>query len=169
MSNNKFIAIVVILAVIAVGYFALFGNKSQPERALAGTEYADEGRNHITVGQASQPYRTNPPLSGPHYASPADWGYYANTLEDGQALHNLEHGGIWITYQSELSGDEKAQLEGLVKKYPNRLIVSLRSSNDAKFVVSSWRRMEKLDSLDMELMERFLVNNLNNSPEKVAR
>lgn len=174
MSESKFVMIVVILSVAAVGFFVLSGDKvnldTKREIILAGTtEYADEGKNHIAVGQAHEPYRTNPPLSGPHYATPADWGFYQNGLEDEQAIHNLEHGGIWISYQQDLTVDEEAELKKLVKKYPNRLIVSWRAKNDAKFVVASWRRMEKLDSLNVEVMENFLVNNLNNSPEKVAR
>jgi len=166
MSENKFIFTVIALAVVSVLLFAIFGSKSGETSGLLGTEYSNEGQEHVDVGQSHAPYKTNPPLSGPHYTSPASWNFYDKILEDEQVLHNLEHGGIWISYQKELSADEKSQLETLSKKYPDRLVVSFRPKNDSAFVVASWRRMEKLETLDLALMEQFLKNNVNNSPEK---
>lgn len=57
---------------------------------------------HIREGSISpMAYATIPPTTGPHYATVADWGIYAEPLRYEQVLHNLEDGGVAIYYQCE--------------------------------------------------------------------
>ncbi len=43
-------------------------------------------------------YATNPPSSGEHYPSWADFGVYDFPLPRGYWMHNLEHGAVVVTY-----------------------------------------------------------------------
>lgn len=133
----------------------------------AGTETPDDGRSHIPVGSEHKAYSTNPPASGPHYEQPAAWGVYDHELLDEQLVHNLEHGGIWISYK-DVDADTRAKLEDLGKRYPQAVVVTPRSRNTAKIVLASWRRLLELDTFDRDKIVDFISRNKNQSPEPLA-
>ncbi len=136
--------------------------------AAIGQEFPNEGQTHIPVGSEHAPYGTNPPTSGPHYEQPAAWGVYANPLPDEQVVHNLEHGGIWISYKG-VDADTKAKLEDIGEKNSNSVVVSPREANDAPIALASWTRYIKLDTFDRAKIEEFIKHNINKSPEPLAR
>lgn len=137
------------------------------DTAAVGEEFPNQGQTHITPGQAHDPYNSNPPTSGSHLAQPANWGVYSTPLQDEQAIHNLEHGGIWISYKN-IDDQTKAQLETITKANGGSLIMSPRSGNDAKITLSSWLRQIKLDSYDEAKILEFIRANKNKSPEPLA-
>lgn len=171
MSDKKFLIIIVALSIIILTGVVIFRDKIQePPIELFGQEYEDEGRGHLSRDQSPPTYKTNPPVSGSHDPSPAEWGFYEQEQPDTKVIHSLEHGGIWVSYQPDsLKDDEIGWLKELASKYDQRLIVSPRAKNDSKIAVASWRRLEKLVDLDMELINNFLTTNVNQSPENVAR
>ena len=96
---KKIILLVGILIVVAAGYgISRLPARGQTERP--GTAVPTQGAQHISVGAVHAPYNSNPPTSGPHYAQPAAWGVYGSELLDEQVIHNLEHGGVWISYDA---------------------------------------------------------------------
>ena len=54
-------------------------------------------KNHLAQGQTVV-YSTTPPISGDHWDSWAECGFYENGLPDEFTTHNLEHGNIVISY-----------------------------------------------------------------------
>ncbi len=136
--------------------------------AAVGQEYPSQGQNHINPGSSHPAYNSNPPTSGPHYPQPANWGVYSSPLEDGQALHNLEHGGIWISYK-DIDDQTKRQLETIAKANPGSVILTPRPTNDTKIALASWTRLEKLDSYDEGKILEFIRANKNKSPEPLAK
>lgn len=169
---KKFIIIFGVIVVVAVAAGYLFwqdytSGVVNGRVQQAGTETPDDGRGHIPVGSDHKPYSTNPPASGPHYEQPAAWGVYDRELVDEQLVHNLEHGGIWISYK-DIDIETKAKIEDLGKKYPQAVIVTPRSRNDAKIVLTSWRRILKLDNFDRDTIVDFISRNKNQSPEPLA-
>jgi hypothetical protein len=46
-------------------------------------------------------YSSDPPTSGKHLQQWGAWGYYRKVLPDGNAIHNLEHGGVVLWYGKE--------------------------------------------------------------------
>lgn len=171
MSDKKFLLIIVTFSIIILVGVVIFRDKIQePPKELFGQEYEDEGKDHLLTDQSPPTYKTNPPVSGSHDSSPAEWGFYEQELPDTRVIHNLEHGGIWVSYQpNTLTNEEINQLKELASKYNQRLIVTPRAKNDSKIAIASWRRLEKLDKLDLELINDFLTTNVNQSPEEVAR
>lgn len=170
-SDLKFTLIVIVAAIVGLTGIIIFQDQlTESAKPLLGQEYEDDGSKHLSAGDPPYAYKTNPPVSGPHDGEPADWGYYDQELPDIKAIHNLEHGGIWVSYQPEvLSNEQKEELKKLAKKYDQRLIVSPRAENDSKIAIASWRRSEKADSLNLDIVNQFLTTNVNQSPEKVAR
>ena len=158
------------IAVLVIGGsgYGVYYLVSQPEKPRPGETFPILGQTHIEVGATHPAYNSNPPTSGWHYAQPADWGVYQKELPDEQLIHNLEHGGIWISHKDVDQGT-KLSLEAVGKRYPGSVVVTPRSANDAKIVLASWGRLEKLESFDETKIIDFIKANKNKSPEPLAR
>lgn len=159
---------VTVMLVMGGSGYGLYYLASQPEAQRPGEIFPILGQTHIEVGAIHPAYNSNPPTSGSHYAQPADWGVYQKELPDEQLIHNLEHGGIWISYKY-IDEKTKSDLEAIGKRYPGSVIVTPRSANDAKIVLASWGRLEKLESFDETKIVDFIKANKNKSPEPLAR
>lgn len=122
---------------------------------------------HIQTGQDHPSYNSNPPTSGWHYPQPANWGFYSESLPDERVVHNLEHGGIWITH-TNVSDNTRSELQQLAQQYPKSVIITPRSENDAPIAVASWGRLMKLESFDRERIVEYIEKNMNHSPEPIA-
>lgn len=143
------------------------GNDSQNLTPI-GQAFESWGQTHIKVGDSHPPYNSNPPTSGWHWAQPANWGVHGSPLVDEQAVYNLEHGGIWISYK-DIDDQTKANLEKITKANSGSVILSPRDANDSKIVLASWTRLEKMDSYDEVKILEFIERNKNKSPEPLAR
>jgi len=130
-------------------------------------EFPIEGRNHVPVGTVVD-YNTNPPTSGAHLGQAEKWGVYSKEIDDKAGVHNLEHGGIWISYKN-ISKKDISVLEEIGKQNSQSTVVSPRSANDDKIVVASWGKMMKLGSVDKALIQKYIDTYKNKSPEKLAR
>jgi|SRR3990167_4257704 len=176
MVRNVFLMIVILIIGI-FGYLQL--TRKSPEQvefdqqvkaaSLDGkvAEFAIEGRDHVSAGTAVQ-YQTNPPTSGAHLSQAENWGVYDQEIDDKAAVHGLEHGGIWISYQG-ISDEQKSILEEIGKANRQSVIVSPRSTNNDKIVVASWGKMMKLETADKALIQKYIMQYKNQSPEKLAR
>lgn len=142
---------------------------TRPEKPIPGIAFPILGRDHIPVGTYHPEYNSNPPTSGSHYAKEAAWGVYQNELPDEQLIHNLEHGGIWISYKPEIDTEAKSKLESIGNKYKQAVVVAPRAKNDSMIALASWGRLEKLDTFNEVEIINFINANKNKSPEPLAR
>jgi hypothetical protein len=55
-------------------------------------------------------YSVTPPVGGNHNATWMTCGVYDKPVPNERAVHNLEHGAVWITYQPSLPQSEVSQL-----------------------------------------------------------
>jgi hypothetical protein len=168
---------IIVLVVGIVGFTQL--TKKSPEQiefeqevkavSLDGKveEFPIEGREHVPIG-TSVDYQTNPPTSGNHLAQPKEWGIFTNEIDDMQAVHSMEHGGIWISYK-DINEEEIAVLEDIGKQNSQSTLVSPRSGNDNKIVVASWGKVMRLEIADKALIQKYIDTYKNQSPEKLAR
>src|SRR5574343_12907 len=131
-----------------------------------GQAFENLGQTHIKIGESHPAYNSNPPTSGWHYVQPADWGVYDKPLIDEQALHNLEHGGIWISYKG-IDDQTKENLKKIAQANSGSVILSPRDADDSKIVLASWTRLEKLDSSDEARIIEFISRNKNKAPEPI--
>lgn len=133
----------------------------------------NNGREHVEAGQKVTTYTSNPPTSGPHYNAaglgPIECKAYDNEVADEGVIHNLEHGGIWISYKDKNDSALKSQLEDIAKS-STKIVVSPRAKNDSAIAVAAWGRLLKLDSFDKKQIEDFikLYKNSPNAPEPIA-
>lgn len=176
--NPKYAAIAAGIVIIAVAAFLLYkptytGTATIPFAGFSnspiplGEEFPIEGRTHVPEGTKVDYHNSNPPTSGNHWPRPAEWGIYDKPLPDEVLVHNLEHGGIWISYK-DVDEETKSKIKSIAEKYPRAVIVTPRPENDAKISIASWGRLIKMDSLDEGLVERFIRSNINKAPEPLA-
>ncbi|MBI3633301.1 MAG: DUF3105 domain-containing protein [Candidatus Vogelbacteria bacterium] len=167
MSTKETLRLLVImlavLAIIVLIYIRLSSTTVEP----IGQSFPIQGQEHIAIGATHPEYNSNPPTSGWHYAVPADWGVYQTELPDEQLIHNLEHGGIWISYKG-IATTTINQLENVIRGQP-KIIVTPRIKDDAPIVLASWGRLEKLQIFDETKIREFINANRNKSPEPLAQ
>lgn len=161
------IYIVVILAVVGVGFW-LFNSSNEQQANLPGQAIENQGQTHIPEGSTDHPaYSSNPPTSGWHWAVPAAWGAYDEAVPDEKIVHNLEHGGIWISFKPEnVSNEAVTQLKDFANRYKG-VIIAPREQNDSPIALAAWGRLQKLEQYDENAIIRFIEAFYNKGPEKV--
>ena len=126
------------------------------------------GREHSKDVNVKAEYNSNPPTSGMHFEYAEKWGVFDSPQPDAKMIHNLEHGGIWISYK-DIDDQTKAQLEAITKANSGSVIMTPRPQNDSKIAVAAWGRLMKLDIYDEIKILEFIKVNKNKSPEQLAR
>ncbi len=61
-------------------------------------------------------YSVAPPVGGDHNATWLNCGIYDKPVPSEYAVHNLEHGAVWITYQPSLPKSEVAALRAFAER-----------------------------------------------------
>jgi hypothetical protein len=165
-------------AVVLIGLiaFILLRPGSSPSASTAPAQspgrppivsVADQGRAHVAPGEPHPAYNSNPPASGWHYAGTAPWGFHNAELPDELLIHNLEHGGIWITYKDDQDAAVVDPLVALAREFPRKLVVTHRPTNDSRLAVAAWGRLMKLDRYDRGVIVDFYNRFKNKGPEFV--
>lgn len=85
--------------------------------------YPAHSQKHVTSLKAKVKYNSFPPSNGSHYFQPALWGNYSDPVEQVQAVHNLEHGGMLIEYGSKVPSSTVAQISAFYSESPNAMLV----------------------------------------------
>jgi len=92
-------------------------------------------------------YGMNPPAGGDHFGAWLNCGVYTEPQQNENAVHSLEHGAVWVTYDPELV--DEAGVEALVEELPSTyVIVSPYTGLPAPVVASAWGAQVQLDGVD---------------------
>ena len=142
---------------------------------LAGVEqFPDRGTDHVEEGSAID-YQRVPPLSGTHYASTVDAGFYEATPLLGSLVHTLEHGAVVVYYDPDaISPEARTSLREFSSTHTGtwRSVVAVPNPNDdprAAYVVTAWQHELPMDSYDAETVHAFLSEYLGRGPENPVR
>lgn len=139
-----------------------------PGAKLPGEKIPDLGRKHVPETETIS-YNSNPPTSGSHYDTPAPWGIQIQPPKDEALVHNLEHGGIVISYNPDQVKEEelkqlRSQVRELSKTNP-RLVLTPRSSLDTPIALTAWTYLQKLDRYDPAAVQAFYEAHIARGPE----
>lgn len=107
-------------------------------------------RTH-TTGDVTYPQ--TPPAGGPHAPIWLACGVYDEPVRDENAVHDLEHGTVWITHDPDLSADD---VERLAAELPDNGIMSPREGLPSPVVVTVWGAQLELDGADDDRLALFL-------------
>lgn len=150
---------------IAIVVIALLLFQPLPEELEAVETLPAQGRTHLAAGENPPEYNSNPATSGDHAPAPAQCGIYTEELPDVVQIHNLEHGAVAINYRSDLAADEIEALQQFARTKSSHVVVSPRADLTEPVVVTSWARMLRLDSVDIETIDIYFEEFVFSGPE----
>jgi len=107
-----------------------------------------EGRSHLPPEAPVPKYGTSPATSGNHVAPPymqAD-GAYAETPEEMNVVHALEHGRLTLQYSGEIAEAEQLELRGLYDSAYSAALFFPNEEMPYEVAVSSWGEMMGCES-----------------------
>jgi len=162
-----FAAVGAVIVLIVVGVVVALANRPVVHNSGILT-FESQGQTHIDANEQHPPYNSNPPTSGWHFPTPAPWGIYDQQRPDEELVHNLEHGGIWISYKDANDKATIQQLKDIVNQFPNTyIIMTYRPENDWPIAVAAWKTVIKFDGVDRDKIVEFLQHFMYQGPEKV--
>lgn len=127
-------------------------------------------------------YAVLPPVGGPHNPIWMNAGVYTKPIPSERAVHNLEHGAIWIVYDPNLPAPQVAELTAFVGKQTmipesqqasgvagqaNRYLdLSPWATNDlpSPIVISAWGRQLRVTNPTDPRLQRF-VDTFRHNPK----
>jgi hypothetical protein len=149
--------LIVGLAVAAIAFaagFATVGSDNLP----AGTQVFAEN-DHTHVG-GTVTYDHVPPAGGAHNPVQLNCGIYSQAVPNENAVHSLEHGAVWITYQPNLDVSTVGTLQQIVlanyvgtQRY---LILSPYAGLPSPIVASAWGAQLRVDQATDPRLVQFI-------------
>ena len=100
-------------------------------------------------------YAQSPPVGGEHNPVWLNAGFYEEPVRNEIAVHTLEHGAVWITYNLDLPTDQFETIRDLVQDQ-NCVIASPYEDLPSPVVASAWGKQLRLDSADDPNLEQFV-------------
>jgi Protein of unknown function (DUF3105) len=151
------IAAVVVPLVLVAGTLGVVAVRSHTSATtapgIAGlVTYAGLARNHVTGSVA---YPQTPPAGGNHSALWQNCGVYSAPVANENAVHSLEHGAMWITYQPNLPADQLALIKSAVAGQPYAL-VSPYPGLPSQVVATVWGQQLKLPTATDTRLKTFI-------------
>lgn len=156
--SNPLIPLGLVAVVAAVGAFALSGRGGGEIEGIQ--KFSGLSRDHKTSGFS---YTMAPPLGGEHVASWQNCGIYRLPVRNEFAVHSLEHGAVWITYQPELPAADVDRLEELARGRSHMLLSPYPGISAPVIAVAWGLRLEAKDASDPRLAQ--FVKKYENGPQ----
>jgi hypothetical protein len=154
-------------ALLTVGVLSLAGcggdtaENSEPSAApIAGVRSIDyTGKQFHLHFWGPLRYAQTPPFGGAHSPAPLNCGVYSAAVPNENAVHSLEHGAVWLTYQP---GVDPAPLAALTSVDPSYTLVSPYPGQPAKVMASTWGLQLSADSPADPRLKQFVDTYVGN-------
>ncbi len=151
----------VLLALILIGVFALSASQNSSVEIEGIVRSVGLARDHQE--NVSYPNTGLPPVGGTHNPTWMNCGIYDTPVRTELAVHSLEHGSVWVTYQPELPADQVQQLRDLVRG-KDHVLLSPFPGLKSPVVATAWGlQLELPDTSDSRLAA--FIRNYENGPQ----
>jgi hypothetical protein len=134
--------------------------------AIEGIETFTNTANHV---EGEVDYAQAPPTGGDHNAVWLNCGVYSQAVPNVNAVHSLEHGAVWITYDpAQVDADGVAALRAQLPS--SYVILSPYDGLPSPIVLSAWNSQVQIDSPTDPRVKEFLTAfwRSTNAPEPNA-
>lgn len=143
-------AVVAVVAASLVLTFVVFAPPAPKNAKIEGVQTFNNAAGHTTTPSS---YGT-PPTGGEHNPVWLNCGVYTEPVPNDNAVHSLEHGALWVTYDPSLGA---AELDTLKSKLPSSyVIVSPYENLPSKVVLSGWNVQLQIESADDKRVADFV-------------
>ncbi|MGW2376494.1 MULTISPECIES: DUF3105 domain-containing protein [Kitasatospora] len=163
--RNKVVASVaagvLVIGAIATGtWFVMDQNQKKKDREAAANAdipgvktFGDLSRNHV---KDKVNYPMTPPVGGDHNAIWLDcMGHvYDQPVENERAVHSLEHGAVWVTYNGKATPEDIKTLSDKVKATPYSLM-SPYPDEQGTITLNAWSTQLIVDSASDPRVNQF--------------
>ncbi|WP_241982073.1 DUF3105 domain-containing protein [Cryobacterium ruanii] len=152
------VAIVAIIALVVTAFVSTpkaanyAGGGAGNASTIDGAETFSNTAGHVKTAVT---YEQTPPAGGEHNAAWLNCGVYEQAVPNENAVHSLEHGAIWVTYDAAISDTE---LETLKAQLPSSyVILSPFEGIPAPIVLSGWNSQLQVDRADDPRIPEFFT------------
>lgn len=147
----------VIIAVVVGGAAVLMFMPRKGSYSAGGSGESIEGVRFFQnpTGHTTSPvlYPQTPPAGGEHHPTWLNCGIYTEPVPNVYAVHSLEHGAVWVTYDPGISADALAALrEHMPSSY---VVMSPFVGLPSPVVLSAWNAQLAVDGPDDPRLPRF--------------
>lgn len=163
--------VVALVAILGVNLFPKFQEQQEAEKFAPSESNQDPSTGisdilikeypaalHVAATQRVA-YDQSPPFGGPHDSvwATCTGVVYPEAIRTENAVHSLEHGAVWITYNpDQLNSDQIASLADRVDGQSYTLM-SPYPGLDSAVSLQSWGHQLKVDSVDDERIPEFIA------------
>lgn len=163
--RNRLLGIVVAavaLVGIVGGVATVFILESQPQVVAIGDGdleervdlYPNLPATHVN-GRVD--YDVEPPVGGEHNATWLQCGIYDREQQNENAVHALEHGAIWLTYDPGFASDEQIEaLRDIARDRGSYMLVSPYNGIGEAMAASAWGAQLRFDDVDDPVLQDFI-------------
>ncbi len=154
--------VVVVFAAAVIGYAVYAVNRSNADRITAADQIAGvqafdyaAGQEHVTTDVS---YDQSPPVGGPHdpYWADCTGTVYDIDIRHENAVHGLEHGAVWITYDpARINGADLDTLKQVVDGNSG-LMLSPYAGLSSPVSLQSWNHQLFLDSVTDPRLQQYV-------------
>ncbi len=142
---------VVVLALIALVLFRIFEPDVEGIEQVAVPAPANQHDNAFQYEQTELP-----PTGGTHATSWLNCGIYDAEVPPENAVHSMEHGAVWITYDPEqVSASDVETLKDMVRDKGDT-ILSQYPDQGSPIVLTTWDIQLQVESAADERVEDFI-------------
>ncbi|GAB2908311.1 DUF3105 domain-containing protein [Nonomuraea fastidiosa] len=153
--------LIIVVLVGVVGFYLVKRAQETSLDAVVSTKY-DAGQHVWTAVD----YKETPPMGGEHNNYWQQCDIYDKPIHNEHAVHSLEHGAVWITYQPELPKDKVEKLREAATSVGQQdyLLMSPYPGLPSPIVVSSWGHQLKLTDPEDPKLGAF-IKRYQNGPD----
>ncbi|WP_406305423.1 DUF3105 domain-containing protein [Streptomyces sp. NBC_00885] len=156
---------VVVAGLVGFGVYVLNKESDKKDQELAqakapvtGEKSWDAkklGRTHVTK---TVTYPMKPPVGGDHNQvwMNCNGDVYKEPVPDMNAVHSLEHGAVWVTYNDKASAGDVSKLSEKVKKTPYTLMSPFKDQA-GPIMLSAWGKQLTVDSASDPRVSQFFT------------
>ena len=145
---------ILIIAVISLGYLLFVSLRGPtPIEPIAGVvDHEHQERDHVEHEIEAGDL---PPVGGIHNPAWQNCGIYDEPVPIENAVHSLEHGALWLTYQPDLPQEDVDYLRDQVRG-EEFVVMSPYPGLKSPVVLTAWEVQLELDSVKDERLVDFV-------------
>ncbi|MFI2458241.1 DUF3105 domain-containing protein [Streptomyces sp. NPDC019539] len=131
------------------------GVTGEPIRGEKSWDARTLGRRHVTTAVV---YPMKPPVGGDHHPvwMNCDGNIYDKPISDMNAVHSLEHGAVWVTYNDRALAADVYKLKDRVSRTSYAMMSPVKDQAGA-IMLTAWGKQVTVSGADDPRVDQFLT------------